>query len=376
MSVPRQLAVALVFFASLLFGSTGVASAQEDQGGSGYFVTFVARSCPDYTDIYANKARNDILESLKDLGPDSQYLDNDRLVNPDDESLPPQDKCTPIADWQFTLGTGFQSRAVTGPWGALSKVTGVFQRAPITTQVSTPLLDQNGDRIGHRRLAGATTIELTQAEREQASNSSQLWAQGGTPTDPVLADVFPGPKYGFGALRCATDDVNGDNVEYIYFPTGVTHVFCYAFYVTPPPTAGLITIDKQVSGGLEGDNPSFPFNGTISYDPNGFQLTNGGSMDFVRAGAATWQVTEGSVDNYRLSSIRCTDFNIETGEPGRSTSSVEGDTTSISLVAGEHVTCIYANQYVPPPGRADDPQDHTWRNRKLSVPGLAGFRHR
>ena len=71
------------------------------------------------------------------------------------------------------------------------------------------------------------TIELTPQERAQANQASQLWAQGGTPTDPVLAQKFPGPQYGFGGLRCATDNLNGDNVEYIFFPTGVQHVFCY-----------------------------------------------------------------------------------------------------------------------------------------------------
>ena len=119
----------------------------------------------------------------------------------------------------------------------------------------------------------------------------------------MLATQYPGPEYGFGALRCATDDLNGDNVEYIYFPTGVTHVFCYGLYVRPSPTAGSITIKKQVSGGPPG--PSFPFQRHISYDPGGFQLSNGGSIDFYRAGGATWNVTEGTVDNYKLSAVQC-----------------------------------------------------------------------
>ena len=89
--------------------------------GSGYYVTFVARSCPAYTDIFANKARNDIQESLKDLGPDSPYNTVSTLVNPVTESLAPQTACSALPDWRFTLGTGYQSRAVTGPWGSLSR---------------------------------------------------------------------------------------------------------------------------------------------------------------------------------------------------------------------------------------------------------------
>jgi hypothetical protein len=56
------------------------------------------------------------------------------------------------------------------------------------------------------------------------------------PVDPVLAHEFPGLRDGFGALRCAADALNGDRVETIYFPAGVTHVFCYGLYVVPPPT--------------------------------------------------------------------------------------------------------------------------------------------
>ena len=128
--------------------------------GSGYYVTFVARSCPEYTDIFANKARNDIQESLKDLGPDSPYTTFDALVDPAVESQPPQDVCAALPDWTFTMGTGYQSRAVTGPWGSLSKVTDPFDTS-IVTQQSTPLYDQHHQAIGNQRIAGATTIELT-----------------------------------------------------------------------------------------------------------------------------------------------------------------------------------------------------------------------
>ena len=248
--VRLALLAALAACAAMLVGVSSAAAAPR---GSGYYVTFVARSCPEYTDIFANKARNNILESLKDLGPDAQqYYVDGGLINPDYEEIPPQDACSPVPNWQFTIGTGYQSRAVTGPWGSLSIVTGPYD-TPIVTQDSTPLLNQNAQQIDNETLAGATTIELTDAQRQQASQPDQLWAQGGTPTDPVLATQYPGPEFGFGALRCATDDLNGDNVEYIYFPTGVTHVFCYGLYVKPSPTAGLITIKKEVSGAPQGE---------------------------------------------------------------------------------------------------------------------------
>ena len=242
---------------ALAAGHKRVARDVDPDGPSGYYVTFVALSCPDYTDIFANKSRNDILESLRDLGPDSQYLNNDALVNPDFESLPPQDKCSPISGWNFKLGTGIEGRADTGVWGSLSKVTNPFDTT-ITTEDSTALLNQNAQQIGSETINGATTTQLTNAERQQAGNSGSLWAQGGVPGDPVLVSSFPGPEYGFGALRCATDDLNGDNVEYIYFPAGYKHVFCYGIYVKPPPTSGEITIQKQVVGEPVGDVPDVP----------------------------------------------------------------------------------------------------------------------
>ena len=331
------LATTLVFAASLAFAATP-ARAQ----GSGYFVTFAARVCPDYSDIFANKARNNIVESLKDLGPNTQYGTSGVLVNPAYEDQSPQTLCQPLPGWQFTLGTSYQSRAVTGVWGSLSKVTGAYN-TQIVTQNSTPLLDDNATPVPGQTVAGATTVELTSDQRAQASKSS-LWVQGGTPTDPVLAQTYPGPEYGFGTLRCATDNVNGDNVEYVFFPTGVRHVFCYAYYVKPPPTTGVITIRKQVTALPGGANPAFPFNGSISFDPTGFQLKNNGSMDFYRAGGADWTVTEGAVDNYSLASLNCVSDN------GTSTSTYSGTTANIHLAALDHVTCTYTNQFLPPPG--------------------------
>ncbi len=359
------LASALIAFVAALVVSAPAALAQGSNGGggSGYYVTFVARYCHAYTDIFANRQRNNIQESLKDLGPDSQYDDSGVLVNPVDESEYPQSKCNPLPGWVFTLGHGYVSRAVSGPWGSLSKVTDPFPRLPVT-HLSTPLLDQDALPVDRERLYGAVTIELTKQERAQANTPDQLWVQGGTPKDPVLTGLYPGPTYGFGALRCATDNLNGDNVEYIFFPAGVRHVFCFAYYVKPAPTSGLITIKKQVVGAPPGENPSFPFSGTISFDPNGFTLANGESIALYRAGGATWNVTEGRVDNYRLSSLVCV-AKTSSGGPGKSTTTVTGSTAAINLVASESVTCTYTNAYVPPPGGLSI--------RKVTTGGVGSF---
>src|ERR1700761_3878292 len=66
-------------------------------------VTFVARDCPSYSDIAANRARNNIQEDLVDLGPDSLYQPG-QAINPNIESQQ-QPNCSPLPGWQFTLGT-------------------------------------------------------------------------------------------------------------------------------------------------------------------------------------------------------------------------------------------------------------------------------
>ena len=306
---------------------------------TGYFVTFAARSCPSYDVIFGNIAHNNIQESLEPLTRDTQYPPGIR-VSPAYEDLPPQNVCDPITGWQFKLGTGYQTRVDTGDWGSMSRVTNPFPTS-IVTKASTPELDDNGAEVPGRTIDGAVTIELTPEELAQASTPDQLWAQGGIPGDPVLAsNGFPGPEFAFGTLRCATDNLNGDNVEFVYFPTGVKHVFCYAFYVKPPPTSGTITIKKAVEGAPAGASPSFLFTGDLSFDASGFTLADGGDMRFYRAGGRDWSVTEQPVDGYALQSIDCGSANV----------TVSGATVTIHLAARDNVTCTFTNRYIPPTG--------------------------
>ena len=102
-----------------------VRQAQPDGQGTDHFVTIVARQCPEYTDITANRARNDIQESLRDLGVDTPY-DAGEPIDPDIEA-DSQPNCSPLPNWRFTLGTGYQTQAVSGPWGSLSIVTDPYE---------------------------------------------------------------------------------------------------------------------------------------------------------------------------------------------------------------------------------------------------------
>ena len=153
------------------------------------------------------------------------------------------------------------------------------------------------------------TITLTQEQANLAARPNSLWIQGGTTTDPVLNVTYPG-EYGFGALRCAIDNLNGDNVEWIGFPQGSKHVFCYAYYVKPPPTSGTIIVRKEMTSDTPADTASttFPFKGNISFNADeSFTLAarpgGPGSTTFYRAaGQPPWNFRElvaGRLDAHR-----------------------------------------------------------------------------
>ena len=235
--------------------------------------------------------------------------------------------------------------------GLLSIVTGAYS-TPITTLPSTPLLNTLGQPTG-QSLAGATTVELTPQQAAAAARPNGLWLQGGTTTDPILNQRYPG-QYGFAALRCSIDNLNGDNVEWIGFPTGVSHVFCYAYYVQPPPTSGTIVIRKQTVNSA-GISESFPFAGNISFNEGGkFALSvNSGQaaqQSFYRAetrpGEAPWEAQETVPPNWRLAGLTCT------SQSGMSstTTNLASAAVSIKLAPTDTVTCTYTDEFVPPPG--------------------------
>ena len=316
----------------------GVAQAQ-----TGYTMTLVARECQQYTDIMANRARNNIQESLEDLGANSVYTDG-QPITPSIENA--NDNCAPMAvPWTFTLGRYIGGQD-SGTWGRLSYVGGVF-RSATTTLAGVPELDPKGVPTGST-IPSAVTIELTAAELAQTNN--QLWLQGGVPGQPLNGQQS---TYGFGALRCAIDNLNGDNVEWNGYPSGSTQIFCYAYYVKPPPTSGQITIVKVNAGNVKVD---FDFRGNISYTPdpanpgdpafNFFTLTpnpgSSASTTFYRAAGLTWNVREVVPAGWTLSSAVCT-------SPGASvvTTNAPGD-FSIALAATDVVTCTFTDAVNPP----------------------------
>jgi uncharacterized repeat protein (TIGR01451 family) len=341
----------------ILVTSPGEAGAQQaGPPGTGSWVTFAARVCPTYTDISANKARNNLQQSLRDLGPDTPYvgpLASSPVVPGIEQASQP--RCTPLSGWRFRLGTGIAAQKVDGTWGSLSVVSTPYTGIDLTTQPSIDDRDDNGMQTT-ATIAGATELELT-ADQLATAQAGNLWLQGGTETDPVLDQQYPG-AYGFGALRCATDNVNGDNVEYIKLPT--KHVYCFAYYVQPPPTSGTIVIRKEVAVPTNAD-ATFSFGGNVSFEANHqFSLAvKGGrpaAMTFYRAAtnpadpATRWKVDELVPTGWKLDGISCPPTaggSVATPDPAKPAGIV------IDLRASDTITCTFTDELVPPPGELD-----------------------
>ena len=127
-------------------------------------------------------------------------------------------------------------------------------------------------------------------------------------------------------------------------------MYCFAYYVVPPPTSGKIVIKKQVSDPPNADQ-NFTFEGNISYTSDhrfDLPIINGGtsSATFYRAATgptdAAWTVTELVPAGWTLTDLDCT--------AGGSAVTKAGATATIRLLAGDTVTCTYTDVLTPPPG--------------------------
>lgn len=310
-----------------------------------YSVTFVARVCPTYGDIMANRARNNIQESLRDLGKDTVY-GSGQPVSPSVEE-PNNPNCHPLNDWQFALGTGYTGKTPANDY--LSTVTGDYGQT-IRVQPKTAELDALGQPTG-RTVKAAVTVVLTADQARRAQGSNSLWTQGGTKADPLLHSVF-GDDYGFGALRCAIDNLNGDNVEWIGFPSGARHVFCYYYAVQPPPSAGTIIVRKSLETGSNGP-AQFRYVGNISYTTtNDFTLspqsdTSPASATFIRAAGDSWDFEEQAAPGYQAVSLTCAQTTPPVAGPN-STWTITGRKAVVQVGDGATVRCDYVNRDSPP----------------------------
>jgi Domain of unknown function DUF11 len=231
----------------------------------------------------------------------------------------------------------------------------------ISTTASTPILDPSGSPSGGT-IAGAVTIDLTDDQERQAG-SSNLWVMGGT----AAAPVGDATKYAFGALRCAVDNLNGDNVEFVSYPTQVEHVYCFTYYVSPPKGSGTIIVKKHITN-IPPTTPAqtVNFRGNVSFantDPVGhpddgtFWLTSSATVDgtatFVREAGSAWNFREVPASGLATGAASCTSAG---GPSGKSTirnpdpNAARPNGVDVDLVDGDVVTCTFTNTFVPPVG--------------------------
>ncbi|MDR3202062.1 MAG: hypothetical protein LBT54_02860, partial [Bifidobacteriaceae bacterium] len=341
-------------------------------------VTFVALVCDSYQDILANKARNNIQESLEDLGPDSNYASKDSVTPAKEQAGQASigNPCRPLPGLELAIGNGMY-----GPDAAhssLSRVSGAFTTGDrIITAATTPGLDAQGRPDG-TTLSGAVTLVLQTSTEINTAQRGNLWVSGGTPTDPVPVDTTGAySALSFGALRCAADALNGDNVEHAAFPSGARHVYCYYYAIGHQVHPGTLVIVKKLADNTQGQGV-FKFEGDVSYqdtDNNGigdFSLTVKSpsapqSQSFVRAAGTPWHIRE------------VVDPDADWAVPGRPDCDPNGtstivygangsEDTTVTLSDGDTVTCTYTNARKP----ITPPQPVVTPHRRVSKEAFGG----
>src|SRR5262245_66529865 len=88
----------------LLLSATAIGSSALVSSADAALLTVVARECPSYQAITANIARNNIMESLEQLVPDSPYQAGDQ-VNPKIEEKEHQGR-NPIEGRELAMAEG------------------------------------------------------------------------------------------------------------------------------------------------------------------------------------------------------------------------------------------------------------------------------
>lgn len=358
MHAGRQLSVVLV--AAAAGGALTAASASAQPS-----ITFAARACPTFADVPANARFGSALEALGALGRAIRYAPTD-LVSPLRERLANR-RCQPLPGWAFTLGTSTGSARPSGSPTPLSVVARPATQT-IVTRPSAPLTDLRGRRLPGQTIAGATTVALPR-RLARASARGRLWAQGGTPQDPLLQTRFGAGAHAFGAFRCAIDNRTGRNIQAIAFPAGTSHVFCFAYYVsaalpaaaapaartsTSIPAPIYVTVVKRVAGAPPDFSASVSFTGTFAdyYTGGSFAVDvsgQAGQREFTGVDqfplAGRWTIAETPASDPRMEPLSAACIGDTTTIPGTATATVEIPSPPPAAL----VTCYFDNRWVPPP---------------------------
>lgn len=306
----------------VLVGPVGSAYAEDPEpfaksAATTYQVTLVARACAAYSDVMANQVRDDAAESPGRPGHDSLY----KPGQPVDPAVEERVGCEPMVGTSFTLGGGREKK------GALSSVTGGGE--PATTAAETPRLSPTGALVGGP-LRGAVTVTLTE-DQVKLAGKRQLWVQGGTAAAPVPSG------HSFAELRCGIDGRTGGNTQWIGFPAGTRHAYCYAYYVRGATATGTITVKLRTSKAV-GYPQRIPFTSTLSHSGTFALAADSSEAAFVRLSGQTYRVEPQLPAGWQLADASCAASAAQVAQAsGRA---------EVTLVAGENVTCSYV---VTPP---------------------------
>ncbi|MGI5178910.1 prealbumin-like fold domain-containing protein [Dactylosporangium sp. CA-152071] len=296
-----------------------------------YQITFAARSCGSYDDVMANRVRDDRIEAASAPGRASAYKDG-QAVDPAVEAANGAG-CTALPGWHFSLGPGQEKK------GALSTVTMPAVDSGATA-AQVPLLDAAGHKTD-KLIDGAVTLQLT-PEQASASSHRQLWVQGGTPGDPLLAAALPG--YGFGVLRCGADGHAGGNVQWLGFPAGARHVLCFAYYVKSAQAPATLVVKARTTAPA-GYQQRFAFDASAGYaaDKRIYADVKTDATLVRSSGGQPGTVVSRTPAGWTLTDLSC-------GKSGAGRSLTATDlptgTATVTLAPGEVVTCTFT--YTPP----------------------------
>ena len=157
-----------------------------------------------------------------------------------------QPACTPITGWRFTLGKGsreVRSRAR----GARSRWSARRSRPTSPRSPRSRPRQQGPDPAGHLDRWGDD--DRAQRRPGQAGREVELAVDPGRDDDRSGARGRPGVRGSVRLRGAALRDRQPQRRQRRVDPVPVrqSHVYCYAYYVTPPPTSGTIVIRKQVS---------------------------------------------------------------------------------------------------------------------------------
>ena len=190
------------------------------------------RQCATYDAIRTNENGANRLEAALPLGPaiDAAATPvNDAWENANHD-------CEEVANWPFTVGYASAIPGSSGYTGLAEELSHVLDPE------ATVFTDANGTAV----------LELSDEQLlELILNQGRIWIMEGRYEGTDL--TFPVEEMSFGIIRCGTDALNGDNVEFLEAPdfaNGDYTVTCYAYNVLEQPD---LEIDKAVAA-IDGDS--------------------------------------------------------------------------------------------------------------------------